>query len=54
MECKCLLDFGLALANGDNDGMPSIITSCTPRTNVDVSGEDIDELAFALVAPLRT
>ena len=32
--------------------MPSIVSPGTPRTDVGVSSEDIDELSFALVAPL--
>jgi len=36
-----------------NDGMSSVVPSLAADNDVSFSGEDIDNLAFALVAPLR-
>ena len=33
--------------------MPRIVAPGATHADVEVSGEDVDELAFALVAPLR-
>lgn len=37
---------------GDNDGMSGVIATCTACADVDVCSQDIDQFAFAFVAPL--
>jgi hypothetical protein len=41
-------------ADGDDDGMPGVVPAREARADVDVGGEYVHELAFALVAPLRS
>ena len=36
-----------------NDGMAGVISALAANNDVRGAGEDIDDLAFALVAPLR-
>lgn len=43
-----------AFGIGDDDGMSGVVPACTACTDVGLSSEDVDELAFALVAPLRS
>ena len=52
VERKRLLD--LLRADGHDDGVPGVVAPGAPRADVEVGGEDVDELAFALVAPLRS
>jgi hypothetical protein len=52
MERKRLHD--IIWANGSNDSMPCIISTCTPGAHVCLSSQDIDQLSFALITPLRT
>ena len=52
VERKRLLD--LLGADGHDDGVPGVVAPGAPRADVEVRGEDVDELALALVAPLRS
>ena len=51
VERERLLD--LLGADGDDDRVSSVVPAGAARADVEVGGEDVDELAFALVAPLR-
>jgi len=42
----------LVFAYWNDDCVASIIATSTASTNVDVCGQDVNELAFALVSPL--
>jgi hypothetical protein len=42
----------LRLALSDDDGVASVVASGATRADVRLVGEDVDELAFALVTPL--
>ena len=53
MERELLLDALSSRTDGDDDGMTSIISACTSCADVHLAREDINELALALVAPLR-
>lgn len=41
-------------SNGDDDCVSSIVSTRTPRTDVDLGRQDVDELALPLVSPLRS
>ena len=50
MECERR---GLLLrSDGHDDGMTGIIAARASRADIDLRGQDVDELALALVAPL--
>ena len=36
----------------DNDGVACVVATCAARTDVRIRSKDVDELAFAFVAPL--
>ncbi len=36
-----------------NDGVPSVVAALTADDDIGVSGQDIDDLALAFIAPLR-
>jgi hypothetical protein len=38
--------------DGNNDGVTRVVSTSASSTDVDVCGEDVNKLAFALVAPL--
>lgn len=48
MKVKLLLVLALA----DDDGVAGVVAACAPGTDVGRRGEDVDELALALVTPL--
>lgn len=51
MKCKrCRHALG---ADGNDDGVASVVPTREARANVGVGRQDIHELAFTLVAPLR-
>ena len=39
-------------ADGYDNGVPRVVTTCAPGTDVELGGEDVDELSLAFVAPL--
>lgn len=39
--------------DGDNDRMSCVVPAGTSSTNIDIGCEDINELPFALIPPLR-
>ena len=41
-------------SNGYDDGMPCIVTTGTTSADIHFSGQDIHQLSFSLVSPLRT
>jgi hypothetical protein len=41
---------GLAVCN---DGVPSVVSACASRADVNLVAKHVDELALALIAPLR-
>lgn len=42
----------LLWADGNDNGMASVVTACTTCTDVDLCREDVDEFTLAFVAPL--
>jgi hypothetical protein len=42
----------LSFWHGNDDSVPGVVSPGTPSAHVRVRGEDVDELAFAFVAPL--
>jgi hypothetical protein len=51
MECECRLD--IIRTDRYYDRMPSIVSPGTSCTDIDFSGKDVYQLAFAFVTPLR-
>ena len=43
----------LLRAHGHDDRVPGVVPSSASRAYIEVGGKDVDELAFAFIAPLR-
>lgn len=53
-EMKCKGCFDILRSHRHHDGMSCVVSSSTSRTNVYFGRENVDQFAFAFIAPLRT